>query len=486
MKSLSLLLLLLLCVVHTYAFPAVPATEDRDENEQLAEEYLKKFYNLNEDGTPITRKKHSPFSEKLQEMQAFFGLEVTGKLDSNTLEMMHKPRCGVADVAEYSHFGGRPTWRTTSLTYRILNHTPDMAEADVDRAIQRAFKVWSDVTPLTFSRIYEGTADIQISFGAGVHGDFYPFDGPHGTLAHAFAPGNSIGGDAHFDEDETWTSGSAGYNLFLVAAHEFGHSLGLSHSGDPSALMYPTYSYTDPARFRLPQDDVDGIQALYGASPNPVPTTPEATTPSTTVSTTTTTTSSPINPSICDPTLVFDAITTLRGEILFFKDSSFWRRVPTISEVYNYPISTFWPSLPSGIQAAYENPETDQIFLFKASKYWALQGFDILPNYPKNINKLGFPRTVKHINAAVYLQSTQKTYFFVGEQYWSYDEARKTMDKDSPRQIKDDFPGIGKKIHAVFEDNGLLYFFSGHKQFEFNMKSKKVNRTLKNTSWLRC
>ncbi|XP_034507685.1 stromelysin-2-like, partial [Ailuropoda melanoleuca] len=173
----------------------------------LAEEYLEKFYNLDKDGVSVYKNKGSPFSEKLQQMQEFFGLEVTGKLDSDTVELMHKPRCGVSDVGEYSLFPGRPAWRSDALTYRILNYTPDMARADVDSAIRQAFQVWSDVTPLTFTRIYDGTADIQISFGARVHGDFYAFDGPHGTLAHAFAPGNGIGGDAHFDEDETWTEG---------------------------------------------------------------------------------------------------------------------------------------------------------------------------------------------------------------------------------------------------------------------------------------
>lgn len=49
-----------------------------------------------------------------------------------------------------------------------------------------------------------------------------------------------------------------------MAAHEFGHALGLAHSTDPSSLMYPTYKYQHPFGFRLPKDDVKGIQALYG------------------------------------------------------------------------------------------------------------------------------------------------------------------------------------------------------------------------------
>uniref|UniRef100_A0A3P8U385 Matrix metallopeptidase 20b (enamelysin) n=1 Tax=Amphiprion percula TaxID=161767 RepID=A0A3P8U385_AMPPE len=208
---------------------------------------------------PLGRIKRSgpSFTSKVKDMQIFFGLNATGVLDSDTLEVMRNPRCGVPDVEEYSAIQGT-RWNKNVITYSIGRYTRDLPRSTVDSLIESAFSVWARASGLTFVSSHTRSADIMVEF----HGDLYPFDGPRGTLAHAFGPGLGVGGDTHFDDDERWTAGETGFNLFVVAAHEFGHALGLKHSRNPGSLMYPTYTSLHPANL-LSREDVANINALY-------------------------------------------------------------------------------------------------------------------------------------------------------------------------------------------------------------------------------
>lgn len=45
-----------------------------------------------------------------------------------------------------------------------MNYTLDLPREAVDSAFEKALKAWEEVTPLTFSKISEGEADIMIFF----------------------------------------------------------------------------------------------------------------------------------------------------------------------------------------------------------------------------------------------------------------------------------------------------------------------------------
>ncbi|XP_008592420.1 PREDICTED: matrix metalloproteinase-27-like [Galeopterus variegatus] len=373
----SLLLLFLLFITFSSAFPV----DQNEENMQLAQAYLNQFYSLEIEGRHLVQSKNRSLTDgKIREMQAFFGLTVTGKLDSNTLEIMKTPRCGVPDVGQYGYT--LPGWRKYNLTYRIMNYTPDMAQADVDEAIQKGLDVWSKVTPLIFTKISKGIADIMIAFRTRVHGRCPRyFDGPLGVLGHAFPPGLGLGGDTHFDEDENWTKDTAA--------------------------------------------------------------------------------------------------------VVFIQHRHLWRTYYDIANVEFELIASFWPLLPADLQAAYENPK-DKILIFKDENFWMIRGYAVLPDYPKSIHILGFPRSVKKIDAAVCDQNTRKTYFFVGIWCWRYDEITQTMDKSYPQRVVKHFPGIGLRVDAAFQYKGFFYFSRGSKQFEYDIKAKNITRITRTNTWFQC
>ncbi len=175
-----------------------------------------------------------------------------------------------------SKFTAISKWGKTNITYYFINGTGKIG-GDTERELVRAaFALWTKEIPITFNETSDSAqADILIGWAEGDHGDGDSFDGPGDVLAHASYPNPYQDRTVflHFDDAERWVnSETQNVDLLTVAAHEIGHNLGLDHSANPNALMYPSYS--GPHRF-LGQDDIAGVQSLYGLAAQ-APESPEA------------------------------------------------------------------------------------------------------------------------------------------------------------------------------------------------------------------
>lgn len=236
-------------------------------NQQFVKDYLTQFGYHVSSNTYNARN----IADSIRKFQITFNLPVTGQADNETFTLMSQPRCGRPDnEVEGSGFAYySPRWRRNHLTYHFASYTNDINKDDLHEATAESFKFWSDVTPLSFSRVISG-GDIVIAFGGKVHGDdrrqcSSNFDGKGKVLAHAFYPPD---GRLHFDDDESFSVSKFkfwAYDYYKVAVHEIGHLLGLSHdTSDKSSIMYPTYQLGVLTSAKLGPNDIRRIQSIYG------------------------------------------------------------------------------------------------------------------------------------------------------------------------------------------------------------------------------
>jgi hypothetical protein len=181
-------------------------------------------------------------------------------------------------ITTYGDGWDGPGRNAATLRYLFSQMTAQLPAGTAQSEIQRAMAEWASVIKLTWEPGVSATAvrTVNILFGRGSHGDAYPFDGPGRVLAHTFYPAppnpEPIAGDLHFDEDEAWRVG-VNMDLYSVALHELGHALGLGHSDNPNAVMYPYYKMVSA----LAADDKAAILSIYApqdgsATPPPAPT----------------------------------------------------------------------------------------------------------------------------------------------------------------------------------------------------------------------
>ncbi|XP_025266167.1 matrix metalloproteinase-24-like [Camponotus floridanus] len=186
-----------------------------------------------------------------------YGLPGNDVLTVETIRVMRRPRCGVADIRAYSPLTRK--WPRTHLTWNFK-----LANRDTLRTTQSAFALWSEQSALTFSRD-SLRPDILISYQSGAHayensdnGGSCPssFAGPGSVVAHAFFPTGEPDQvtEVHVDETEPWhitltKPSSDRLYLLQTLTHEIGRTLGLTHSmRDDSIIETTTPTIVDATR----------------------------------------------------------------------------------------------------------------------------------------------------------------------------------------------------------------------------------------------
>nr|XP_005284512.2 matrix metalloproteinase-28 [Chrysemys picta bellii] len=474
-----------------------------------AEMFLEKYGYFDE--TAPKGPTSAQFAEAVREFQWVTHLPLSGVLDTSTVHQMNLPRCGVSDAEShaawaervhvllsgrraktrrrkrYAQQGGK--WYKRHLTYRIVNWPWYLPQHQVRLAVKAAFDLWSNVSSLVFWEVLDGPADIRLAFFHGDHNDGVSnaFDGPGGALAHAFFPRR---GEAHFDSDERWSLHSGkGRNLFVVVAHEIGHTLGLEHSPVRSALMSPYYKKLGKD-FVLSWDDILAVQNLYGKpskgsavrlpgklfahfqdwSPD-FPGNDQL--------------QGSLGSYYCQS--FFDAITIDADHNLYiFKGHHYW--VVTKGDNATDPqlLQTRWAELPAGIDAAAVSEADGKFYFFKGGRCWRYKGSTLEAGFPQKCSTSNLPR---HPDAALYFQQLRHLVLFKGPKYYVVNEESLQVEPYYPRSLKD-WNGVPAGVNgALTQQDGFVYFFREDQYWKFDQAKLQVVATGKwaaQLPWIGC
>ncbi len=163
------------------------------------------------------------------------------------------------------------SWNRSQVVYHVNPVNLDLPEAAVEASVRAGASVWAQQSQASFAFTYGGRSAQTTNTNDGVNLVVFRNGASGGAIATTYWWSNGSGiidADIVFwDGAYRFFSGTAGctggFYIEDIAAHEFGHALGLGHSAVASTTMFPSTSSCNQRNRTLEPDDIAGVQSLY-------------------------------------------------------------------------------------------------------------------------------------------------------------------------------------------------------------------------------
>jgi hypothetical protein len=179
------------------------------------------------------------------------------------------------DTGAYSPNG--VTWAQSPVPYSINTTNLDLPESAVEPAMQLGADAWATQSQANIRLSYTGRSTQTTTGYDGLNLVVFRNASSGSAIATTYwwsSGGRILDADIVFwDEAFRFFSGtsgcSGGFYIEDIAAHEFGHAIGLGHSTTTGATMYPSVSSCNAGNRSLHADDIAGVEFLYPPTAGP-------------------------------------------------------------------------------------------------------------------------------------------------------------------------------------------------------------------------